>query len=316
LKDWPGEIAKYSILFKKILFLLPPFGTYCFIILILRQARRDGKAININEKLIAAMRYCVVAFFFIATSCYGQYGQWELDIMAGVSGYKGDLTQKQFMFRTMRPATGVNIRYNYDNNFVVRAGIALGWVSGNDRYNTQPDIHARNLRFQSQILEGSICIEYNLLEPEIFFAYPYVFAGVGVFHFDPYAFDDNGKKTYLQPLSTEGQGLPDYPDRKPYKRTQFCIPFGAGWKVNIHPKMDIVYELGFRGLFTDYLDDVSTTFVNPQKLLDAKGPKAVEMSARAKPPFAQDEGEIRGNPDVKDWYFINGIKLLIRLGKD
>lgn len=258
------------------------------------------------------MRYCVAVCCFIATSCYGQ---WEAEIMAGVAGYKGDLTQKHFMFKTMRPATNFNIRYNFDNNFVVRAGIAWGMVSGNDRYNTQPDLRARNLRFQSQILEGSVCIEYNLLEPEIFYAYPYVFAGVGVFHFDPYAFDDNGQKTYLRPLSTEGQGLPDYPDRKPYSRTQVCIPFGAGWKVNIHHKMDIVYELGFRALFTDYLDDVSTTYVNTQKLLAARGPKAVEMAVRGKPPFA-NEGEIRGNSNVKDWYFINGVKLLFRLGKD
>jgi hypothetical protein len=260
-----------------------------------------------------AMRYCVAVFLLIANACYGQ---WEADIMVGVAGYKGDLTEKQLMFRTFRPATGINIRYNYDNNFVVRGGITWAAVAGNDRYNTQPDLRARNLRFLSQVVEGSLCLEYNLLEPEIFFAYPYVFAGVGVFHFNPYSFDDAGKKTYLRNLSTEGQGLADYPGRKPYSLTQLCIPFGAGWRVNLNDRMDIVYEVGFRVLFTDYLDDVSTNFVDPQKLLAAKGPKAVEMSARAKPPFAQREGAIRGNPNVKDWYFISGVKLLFRLAKD
>lgn len=258
------------------------------------------------------MRYCVVVFLFVATSCYGQ---WEAEIMAGVSGYKGDLTQKHFMLNTLRPATNVNLKYNFDNSFVVRAGIAWGKVMGNDNYNTHADIHARNLRFQSQILEGSICIEYNLLEPEIFYAYPYIFGGVGVFHFNSYSYDNKGKKTYLQPLSTEGQGLSDYPDRKPYSRTQFCIPFGLGWKMNVNSKWDIVYELGYRLLFTDYLDDVSTTYVDPQKLLAAKGPMAVEMAARAKPPFSQGAGDQRGNPGVKDWYFLNGVKLLFRLGK-
>jgi len=258
------------------------------------------------------MRCCVVAFLFVASSCYGQ---WEAEVMAGISGYKGDLTQKNFIFKYIRPAFSANLKYNFDNNFVIRAGIMLGKVRADDKNNTQADIHARNLNFQSNILEGSVCAEYNLLEPEIFYAYPYVFGGVGVFHFNPYTLDKDNKKTYLRPLSTEGQGLADYPNRKPYSRIQFCLPFGGGWKVNINKKLDLVYEISYRVLFTDYLDDVSTTYVDPQKLLAAKGPKAVELAYRAKPPFPQGEGDQRGNPNVKDWYFFNGIKLLVHLGK-
>ena len=78
--------------------------------------------------------------------------------MAGVSGYKGDLTQKHFMLKTLRPATNVNLKYNFDNSFLVRAGIAWGKVTGNDKYNKQADINARNLRFQSHILEGSFVL--------------------------------------------------------------------------------------------------------------------------------------------------------------
>jgi hypothetical protein len=258
------------------------------------------------------MRFCVVIFLLVARSCYGQ---WEAEVMAGVSCYKGDLTQNDFIFKYIRPAFGANLKYNFDNNFVVRTGIMLAKVGANDKNNTQADIHARNLNFQSQILEGSLCVEYNLLEPEIFYAYPYVFGGVGVFHFNPYTFDEGNKKTYLRPLSTEGQGLADYSNRKPYSRTQFCLPFGGGWKMNINKKWDLVYEISYRVLFTDYLDDVSTTYVDPQKLLAAKGPKAVELAYRAKPPFPQGEGDLRGNPNVKDWYFFNGIKLLVHLGK-
>ena len=82
--------------------------------------------------------------------------------------------------------------------------------------------------------------------------------------------------------------------------------------MNVNKSWDLVYEIGYRALFTDYLDDVSGTYVNPQKLLAAKGPKAVELAYRAKPPFPQGEGDQRGNTGVKDWYFIHGIKLLYR----
>jgi len=264
------------------------------------------------------MRTCVVVLLFVATS---SYGQWQAEVMAGVSGYRGDLTQKQIIPKITRPALNVNLKYNFDNNFVIRGGIAWGKVLGNDKNNKQVDLNARNLNFQSKIFEGSICAEYNLLEPEIFYAYPYVFGGIGVFHFNSYTFDKDNKKTFLRPLSTEGQGLAEYPRKKTYSNTQVCLPFGGGWKYNINDKWEIIYEVGYRLLFTDYLDDVSGTYVNPNILLANRGPKAVELAYRAKPlpgghPFPQGDGDQRGNTKVKDWYFINGIKLLIHLDKN
>lgn len=259
------------------------------------------------------MKYWLVIFLFVTSSCPAQ--QWEAEVMVGMSGYKGDLIQDHFALKSMRPAGSINLKYNFDNAVLLRAGIMWGRVAGNDKNNRQADIKARNLNFKSDILEFSLCAEYNLLEPEIFYGYPYIFGGIGLFHFNPYTYDQDNKKTFLRPLSTEGQGLAAYPEKKTYSLTQFCIPFGAGWKVNIHERLDIIYEIGYRILLTDYLDDVSTAYVDPQKLLAAKGPKAVELAYRAKPPFPQGEGDQRGNPGVNDWYFFNGVKILIRLGK-
>lgn len=261
------------------------------------------------------MRSWAVILLFIVQASTAQQ-QWEAEVMVGVSGYKGDLIKRHSAFRSMRPAASFNLKYNIDNDILIRGGVMWGKVVGYDKYNKQADLKARNLSFQTNILELSLCAEYNLLEPEIFYGYPYIFGGVGLFLFDPYSYDNNNQKTYLRPLSTEGQGLDAYPDRKMYSRTQFCIPFGAGWKVKASPRLDIIYEVGYRILFTDYLDDVSTTYVDPQKLLAARGPKAVEMAYRAKPPFSQGEGAQRGNPNVNDWYFFNGVKLLVRFGKN
>ncbi len=262
------------------------------------------------------MRYCVIVFLFVANT---SYSQWEAEVMAGVSGYRGDLTQQYILPKTLRPAINVNLKYNFNNDFVIRGGIAWGKVTGNDKYNKDIFIHARNLNFKSQILELSICAEYNLLEPEIFYAYPYIFGGIGLFHFSPYTLDKDNKKTYLRPLSTEGQGIAEYPNRKPYSKTQFCMPFGAGWKYQLNNNFEIIYEIGYRLLFTDYLDDVSATFIDPAILLANRGPKAVELAYRANllpsgHPLPQGNGAQRGNTSVKDWYFINGIKLLIHLG--
>jgi hypothetical protein len=235
--------------------------------------------------------------------------------MAGLSGYNGDLKERLFTTRGMAPAGAINLRYNFNDIFIIRGGVAAGKVSANDKRNRQHDLRCRNLNFRTSILEANLCLEINLLEPDFFTVYPYVFAGVGVFHFNPYTYDRHGRKTFLQPLGTEGQGLPAYPDRKPYALTQFCLPFGGGFKILLNERFDLVYELAGRALFTDYLDDVSTTYVNTHTLMSNSRPKAAELAYRQTDAPYPTEGDIRGNPKVKDWYFMTGLKLLMRLGK-
>jgi hypothetical protein len=260
------------------------------------------------------MKRYLVLLLCISNSCIAQ--RWEAEIMAGIAGYNGDLTEHIFSPKSIGPSAGFNLKYNYNDVFIFRGGITWGQVSANDKNNHQDDLKSRNLNFHTNIFEGNLCLEVNLFEPDFFSAYPYVFVGVGVFHFNPYTNDNNGKRTFLQPLGTEGQGLSTYPDRKPYSLTQFCLPFGGGMKINLNKKYDLVYELAGRALFTDYLDDVSKTYVNTQTLMTNSRPKTAELAYRQTTAPYPSEGDIRGNPKVKDWYFITCLKLLIRLGKE
>ena len=138
-----------------------------------------------STRNVIVMKLNVLALLMAASSCYAQ--DWEAEIMIGIAGYQGDLTKRHFALRTLRPATNVNIKYNIGNVVVLRTGIVIGKVTGNDKYNKQADLKARNLNFQSNIFEANICAEVNLLEPDIFYAYPYAFAGVGIFHFNPFS---------------------------------------------------------------------------------------------------------------------------------
>lgn len=258
------------------------------------------------------MRICLVVFLFVVNSCFGQKS-WEIEFMPGMASYSGDLTQKAFSFHTIGPAANLNLKYNTGDFIIVRMGLAWGHIEGSDKYNTNPDLRARNLNFQTFISEANLCIELNLVDPDTYYSYPYLFGGVGVFHFNPYTYDNAGKKTFLQPLSTEGEGLPEYPGRKKYSLTQFCLPFGGGWKTNINDKFSISVEIGIRYLFTDYLDDVSTTYVDPKILLAERGPIAVELASRQAAPVVP--GDIRGNPGVKDMYAFGGIKFGYYFGR-
>ncbi|RYZ40707.1 MAG: gliding motility-associated C-terminal domain-containing protein, partial [Sphingobacteriales bacterium] len=94
--------------------------------------------------------------------------------------------------------------------------------------------------------------------------------GVGLFSYDPYAFitvNGQNEKVFLRPLGTEGQGHPNYPDRKPYSSMGICIPLTVGFKYNLSPSMNFFAEAGYRYTNTDYIDDVSTTYVGGNNFL-------------------------------------------------
>jgi hypothetical protein len=79
--------------------------------------------------------------------------------------------------------------------------------------------------------------------------------------------------------------------------------------------MRLGLEAGYRTLFTDYLDDVSTTYADRNALFQAKGPQAVDLAWRGGEvngaPYPP-EGTQRGNPDSKDGYYYVAITYTIR----
>lgn len=239
----------------------------------------------------------------------------HLTIFGGVSNYSGDLQAKPFTLDQSNLALGLGVKYDLTPNFALRAGINYGTVEATDARNSA-DLRFRNLSFVSRIVEGNFLVEYTLFNMEDRKISPFIFGGAAVYHFDPYTFDSVGRKVFLQPLSTEGQGLAQYPDRKVYKLTQFAIPFGAGVKFRVGYNTVLAYEIGLRKIFTDYLDDVSTTYVDQFVLAQERGLKAVEMAYRAGElhtgnPTYPEEGTIRGGAKYKDWYYFTGFTVYI-----
>jgi hypothetical protein len=239
----------------------------------------------------------------------------HLTLFGGVANYQGDLQAKPFTLDQSNLALGLGVKYDITPNFALRAGVNYGTVEATDARN-KPSLRFRNLSFASRIVEGNFLLEYTLFDMEDRKVSPFAFAGAALYHFDPYAYDSVGRKVFLQSLSTEGQGLPQYPDRKPYKLTQFAIPFGAGVKFRVSYNTVLSYEIGLRKLFTDYLDDVSSTYVDQFVLAQERGLKAVEMAYRGGELHGGDpnypaDGTVRGGPDFKDWYYFTGFTVYI-----
>lgn len=221
-------------------------------------------------------------------------------------------------FESSRLAVGIGASYMLTNRLSARAMFTWGKIAADDKNNTDPQLVQRNLNFTSSLTEFSLVGQLHLFKTLESRINPYLMGGLAVFHYNPYTFDTLGNKYYLKPLSTEGQGLSRYPDRNPYSLTQFSLPFGAGIKFAVTEALSIGWEIGGRKTFTDYLDDVSTTYADYNALLSARGPKAVELAFRTGelktgPVPYPSENTIRGGAKYKDWYYYSGLTITYRL---
>ncbi len=241
----------------------------------------------------------------------------HLTVFGGFANYQGDLQGKYFTLDQSNGAIGLGLKYDLNAHLALRTNLLFTQVGATDAKN-DAHLRFRNLSFNSKIVEGSVLAEYTLFDLDEKRFSPYAFAGLGLFHFNPYAYDTLGNKVFLKPLSTEGQGLSNHPDRKPYALTQLNIPFGAGLKYRLNDNVVIAYQMEFHKLFTDYLDDLSKTYVDQTVLLAERGQQAVDMAYRADE-LSHDQavyptdGTIRGGSKYKDWYYTQGISIYIGL---
>jgi hypothetical protein len=190
----------------------------------------------------------------------------EFGVGIGAAHYFGDLNTRA---RLNRPkiAAGIFFRKNFGNYIAARVVANFAQLGYSDIYNTHNEfMHLRNLSFNTNVWELSLRGDFNFFrflpgDPDFNFT-PYVSLGVGVFSYDPYAYLQ-GQKYLLRPLGTEGQGSSLYPDRKPYGSMALCIPIGVGFKYALNDRFNIGLEITHRFTSTDYLDDVSKTYVDP-----------------------------------------------------
>jgi hypothetical protein len=196
--------------------------------------------------------------------------------------------------------------------------------------------YERNLSFRSKISEISLVAEIypffifgnymgRDVEPPLWS--PYLIGGIGFFSFNPQAKARTGDLVDLQPLSTEGQGFIEYPDRQPYKLFQINVPVGIGVKYELSHNLSLRAEFLHRILFTDYLDDVSKRYINSSYfssyLSGTQLQNAIDLSYndRFNPGgptgmFRKTETGIRGNPKNNDAYFTFNIKLGLTIGRE
>ena len=270
------------------------------------------------------MKKCILGIFVItsfvsfvsAQNVTEQVGEFGLTV--GAAHYFGDLNNRGQLNRP-KPAVGVFFIKQFNNYLGVRASAHYAQVGYSDVYSKVDYQKRRNLSFNSDIVEVALQGDFNFFkfvpgDPNYIFT-PFVSIGIGAFSYNPYAYYQD-KKYYLRPLGTEGQNI-GYTDptsgkiRKPYKSMAVCFPIGAGIKYNLSNNINLSFQITHRLTTTDYLDDVSTTFVGIHKFPILNGQPSIagilqDRSFETGTSIGV-EGRQRGLSKQKDQYIIAEI---------
>lgn len=216
------------------------------------------------RKLLALI---IVSFPLLLSAQEPVVQEGEIGIGLGAGHYFGDLNTRARLNRP-KAAASIFFRKNFGNYIALRLAANYARLGYSDVHNKQNEFMLRrNLSFNTNVFELALQGDFNFYrflpgDPDFRFT-PYTTLGVGFFSYDPYAFL-NKEKYYLRELGTEGQGSAAYPERKPYSPMALCIPFGVGFKYAVNERINLGFEVVHRFTKTDYLDDVSTTYVEPE----------------------------------------------------
>lgn len=214
----------------------------------------------------------------------------EYGVNIGFSSFLGDLGGSDdigrpffwdFNPQVTRPALGFIFRQEVQPHLAMRFNAYYSELRGADSLTDNEFRSYRNLSFKSPILEISAMGEYSLTRyvgPFKKRFNPYIFGGVGGFWFNPQA-NINGQWVELQPLGTEGQGLPEYPYLDKYSRIAMCFPVGGGFRYLLSNDWVLGFEMACRFTTTDYIDDVSGYYANPDYFYAHYDPETAALAA-------------------------------------
>jgi Domain of unknown function (DUF6089) len=255
---------------------------------------------------------CLCSAIFLTTTATAQMRGWEVGAWGGVSNYFGDLNT-EWRLNRVQLSGGLGTRYNFNDRLCIKMGANYGRISAADAESSNSFEQRRNLSFESNILEGTMQLEFNFL-PYVhgsrdYFFTPYMFTGPAFYYFNPQT-ELNGVRYDLVEMGTEGQFNGDE-----YNLAQLGWSYGLGLKMDLSYRWSLSLELSARKLFTDYIDDVSGVYAEPKDIRAQRGPIAVQLADRSGEPKIGEEGRQRGNGLSNDVYSFLHVGVMYYFGQ-
>lgn len=219
-------------------------------------------------------------------------------VNAGGTQYVGDLWE---IGDELNPGLtfGIGIRQRIAPMFSVRGDLSFYNIKGDDRLTTDFGRNNRNLSFKADNFEASLMGVFHVFPHYSYQQRPgfnlYFFGGLGVTTNNPKA-RYQGNWYNLRSIQTEGVN---------YNGLVRVIPMGSGLSYKLSEKVDFGFEIAYRVVDTDYLDDVSNTYRPSGSFSD---PIHRELSDRR----TTNRGDLtdrRGNSTQNDSYWFVNFKL-------
>lgn len=265
-------------------------------------------------------KFLLFFLFCLFSRVYAQKS--EVGGLIGPSYYWGDIVNN-IQMPNIRIGGSVFYRYHYSPKIAFRANLSYARIRGADSISRGSSWQInRNLSFWTDIYELSGVVEYNLIPDNNkgrrvkTRSIPYVFGGIGIFHFNPKANNPiTGEVNELQPLKLNGNS---------YSLNAICIPLGVGYRFYLNRRWQIGLEVGMRYSLSSYIDDVNgkSTYPNQEtlksdeaRIMYSPTERRIEsIRAQGNTYVAGPDGKERGkNEYISDVYFITGVTVSYRL---
>ena len=207
--------------------------------------------------------------------------RFDYGLKVGASNYLGDIGGKYLPRRdfvvdmhlnSTRMSAGAYARYKVNKRLAFSANFDWIRITDRDAYTIYAPRRARNANFRNDLLEiggrAEVTIWYDNDVGNKGYYNPdfkvFLFAGLAGYSSNPKGqIYKNGEVQYggewfeLRDWKTEGQ-------KESYAKYGLAIPAGIGAYFTYNKKWRVQWDLSWRTVFTDYLDDISTVYANPQ----------------------------------------------------
>lgn len=288
---------------------------------VIAKSRPPPKNLHREAKLYAWFLYigamkCLVLTLLLAFACFSSFAQryypsgvqsrTRVAVSFGSSTYMGDLQEDQLMATT--PNAGLSYEYLLNRRWSLRADGLVYRLSASDANASDPGRYERNLSFFSTNYELSTSLMlYLFRQPPAAYSQRrpwnmYALLGFGATYYNPKTVYE-GKTYQLREYRTEGVA---------YGKFSPVIPAGLGLSAKISERFDLALEATYRLTFTDYLDDVSGSYLAAHEysseLAAALGDRRLNQGVEPSSPTLK-----RGNPALKDGYALYNLRVIYYL---
>ncbi len=263
------------------------------------------------------MALVVLMTVALAGEARAQY-DWDIGAHLGGVNYLGEFggkekTRQDFIWdmklAQTRWAVGAFARRKLNRSFSVSAGLMYYRIQGGDYLSTNPERVGRNLSFRNDMFELYARPEFTVFQDNDLGGRGryrtdfrlFVYVGGAVYYSNPKGqINHTGEYYKLRDLTTEMEN---------YSSLGFAIPAGMGFHFTFQRRHRIGWDFGWRTTFSDYIDDASTVYADPNDLpsqlsvdLASQSTYVDDGSGPIPDPRQYSAGTKRGDPTHNDSY--------------